>query len=106
MYDLLDLQESPTVNFYATAYYVSQSTAGGTDPVGVVMRDWSRSSATTGTVQWSASSTSGLAYFNPNSNRLHLSSAQGVETVTITATITPPGGLPIQASGTIQVNFN
>lgn len=106
VYDLLDLQESPTVNCYATAYYVSQSTAGGTDPVGVVMRDWSRSSATTGTVQWSASSTSGLAYFNPNSNRLHLSSAQGVETVTITATITPPGGLPIQASGTIQVNFN
>jgi hypothetical protein len=64
-----------------------------------------RSSTTTGTVQWSASSPSGLAYFNPGSNVLHLSLAQGSETVTITATITPPGGVTLQASGTIQVLF-
>jgi hypothetical protein len=37
---------------------------------------------------------------------LHLDAAQGVETVTITVTITPPAGAPMQATGTIQVQFN
>ena len=104
-YDLLDFAQSPTVNCYATGYFVSQSTAASTEPVGVAMVDMSRTSATTGTVQWSVSSPSGLAYFNPGSNVLHFSLAQGSETVTITATITTPGGATLQASGTIQVAF-
>lgn len=104
-YDVLDFAQSPTVNCYATGYFVSQSTATAAEPTGVAMRDMTRSSTTTGTVQWSASSPSGLAYFNPGSNVLHLSLAQGSETVTITATITPPGGVTLQASGTIQVLF-
>jgi len=102
-YDLLDFAQSPTVNCYATGYFVSQSTAASTEPVGVAMVDMSRTSATTGTVQWSASSPSGLAYFLPGSNVLHLEVAQGVETVTITATIARPGGGTLQASGTLHV---
>jgi hypothetical protein len=70
------------------------------------MIDMTNSSATVGTVQWNASSPSGLAYFNPGSNVLHLDAAQGVETVTITVTITPPAGAPMQATGTIQVQFD
>jgi hypothetical protein len=104
-YDLLDFAQSPTVNCYATGYFVSQSTAASTEPMGVGMVDMSRTSATTGTVQWSASSPSGLAYFLPGSNVLHLDAAQGVETVTITATITRPGGGTVQASGTLQVRL-
>ncbi|MEY2784739.1 MAG: hypothetical protein RL277_943 [Planctomycetota bacterium] len=106
VYDSLDFQQSPTVDCYATGYYVSQSTAADAEPAGVAMRDMTRSSATTGTVHWSASSPSGLAYFNPGSNVLHLSAGQGVETVTVTVTVTPSGGVPIQASGTIQVSFD
>lgn len=102
-YDLLDFAQSPTVNCYATGYFVSQSTAASTEPMGVGTVDMSRTSATTGTVQWSASSPSGLAYFLPGSNVLHLNAAQGVETVTITATITRPGGGTVQASGVLNV---
>jgi hypothetical protein len=105
-YDLFDFAQSPTVNCYATGYFVSQSTATAAEPTGVAMRDVTHSSASNGTVQWSASSPSGLAYFNPGSNVLHLSAGQGVETVTVTVTVTPSGGVPIQASGTIQVSFD
>jgi len=104
-YDLFDFAQSPTVNCYATGYFVSQSTATAAEPTGVAMRDMTHSSASNGTVQWSASSPSGLAYFNPGSNVLHLALAQGVETVTFTATITTPGGATLQASGTLQVAF-
>jgi hypothetical protein len=105
-YDSVDLAQSALVYCYATGYFVSQSTQASADPVPSSMIDMTNSSATVGTVQWSASSPSGLAYFNPGSNVLHLDAAQGVETVTITVTITPPAGAPMQATGTIQVQFD
>ena len=105
-YDLADLQQSSLVSCYATGYYVSQSTQASADPVGVAMRDMTNGSDTVGTVQWTASSPSGLAAFVPGTNRLRLVAAQGVEDVTITVTITPPGGgAPRTATGVIHVTF-
>lgn len=104
-YDQLSYNQSPVVYCYATGYYVSQSSYGTAEPDGAALRDFTNSSATVGTVQWSVSSPSGLAFFFPGTNMLRLNLGQGVEDVIITHQITPPGGVPITTTTVIHVTF-
>ncbi len=94
----------PTVDCFATGFFT-----GAVNGKPAAMRDVTRvdpeDPAGPTSVVWSVSSPSGLASFAPGSNVLRLHPAQGFETMTITATVTMPGGVVRSDTVTCSTQF-
>ena len=80
-----------TVNCFATGYVRSATSNRPIRLIDLTRPNPNDPSAATSVV-WSVTSPSGLAYFPPGSNVLHMNRLQGSEAMQITATVTLPGG--------------
>jgi hypothetical protein len=94
----------PTVNCFATGYLRSATSNRPVRLLDVTRPNLNDPTAPVSVV-WSVTSPSGLAYFPPNSNVLHVNRLQGYEAMQITATVTMPGGRVMSDTQTCYTQF-
>jgi hypothetical protein len=94
----------PTVNCFATGFVRSLVSNRPVRLVDVTRPNPNDPTAPVSVV-WSVTSPSGLAFFPPGSNVLHMNRLQGYEVMQITATVTMPGGLVLSDTQTCNTQF-